>query len=276
MSEPMLRIVHLASLARSGETLMLRTLAAHPALHVVHDLHPTNSEAETRLFQLLRVWPEPVLPRWQIDRHLAPGGVPALASVLLIKQGVFAPRGPFQGVGLLRNPYASFCSLWSYDAKLAGCRPDAAINLQHWHERRLPRLIAWADACVPALVPALLAERDPVRQFLRFWQARVAQILRDCKTVVLYEDFVSAPQPVLERVCHAAGVPFDAGLLEAHRRFRPGQKGHGGIDLGQPIRPAPAWTLDPLVPLAPFAQAVAEAAVPGYRGLYSRATETAC
>jgi len=256
-----LRVVHMASLARSGETLMLRTLAAHPAVHVVHDLHPTNSDAETKLFQLLRVWPLATLPRWQAS--VAPG-----VQVLLVKQGVYAMRGPFQGFGLLRNPYAAFSSLWSYDAKLAGETPGAAINLHHWQQRRLPRLIAWADPTLPALVPALLAEQDPVQQFLAFWQARVAQVLRQCRTVVLYEDLVRDAQPVLEQVCRAAGLAFDPALLNAHQRFRPGQRGHGGMDLGQPIRPAPAWSVDPLVELAPFARAVDAGPVPAYRGLY--------
>ncbi|MFY9511712.1 MAG: hypothetical protein WAQ05_12150, partial [Rubrivivax sp.] len=124
-----LRIVHMASLARSGETLLLRTLAAHPALQVVHDLHPTNSAEETRLFQLLRVWPQATLPR-DAAPQLRPG-----TEVLLIKQGVFTLRGPFAGFGLLRNPYATFCSLWSYDAKLAGETPGVAGNLLHWQQR---------------------------------------------------------------------------------------------------------------------------------------------
>lgn len=258
-----LRVVHMASLARSGETLLLRTLSAHPAIQVVHDLHPGNSADETRLFQLLRVWPRPTLPR-----EAAPSAGPA--EVLLIKQGVFTLRGPFAGFGLLRNPYATFCSLWSYDAKLAGGRPDAASNLRFWQQRRLPRLAAWTDAMLPSLLPALLAETDPVRQFLMFWQARAAQILRHCETVVRYEDFVQQPQPVLERICTAIGLPFDAALLNAHQRFAPGQPGHGGADLGAPIRPAAAWSADPLVELAPFVKMVDEGPVPLYRGLYRK------
>ncbi len=265
-----LRIVHMASLARSGETLLLRTLSAHPLVHVVHDLHPANSEAETRLFKLLRVWPAASLPRWQIDQHIAPRSVAPGAEVLLIKQGVFAMAGPFSGFGLVRNPYASFCSLWSYDARLAGQVPSDALNRQHWQQRRLPRLLAWADACLPGLVGTLLAEADPVLQFLLFWQARVAQIVRQCETVVLYEDVVLQPRAALQRICKAAALPFEPALLHAERRFSPGQRGHGGIDLGQPIRATPAWALDLLVPLEPFEDAVERGVVQAYRGLYAR------
>jgi len=40
------RIVHIASMARSGETLLLRTLAAHPRIHIVHNLlrHDTQQD----------------------------------------------------------------------------------------------------------------------------------------------------------------------------------------------------------------------------------------
>ncbi len=258
----------MASLARSGETLMLRTLSAHPAVHVVHDLHPTNTEHEARLFALLRVWPLPTLPR-------AAAGVTDSSEVLLVKQGVFSMRGPFMGFGLLRNPYATFASLWSYDARLAGEAPDAATNLRHWRQRRLPRLAAWVDATLPDLLPALLAEPDPVQQFLTFWRARVAQIQRQCAVVVLYEDFVREPRPVLERVCGAIGLPFDTALLTAHERFSPGQPGHGGTDLAQPIRPAPAWTQDRWVDVAPFACAVDSGPVPAYRGMYRQARAAA-
>lgn len=52
-----LQTLQFGSMARSGETLFLRTLAAHPQVHVVHDLGPTNTTAETRLFNLLRLRP---------------------------------------------------------------------------------------------------------------------------------------------------------------------------------------------------------------------------
>jgi hypothetical protein len=261
------RIVHLASLARSGETLVLRALAAHPQVHVAHDLLPANTAAETRLFQLLRVWPGPTLPRAAVP-ELGPQ-----VEVIVVKQGVFAPRAPFAGFGLVRNPYAAFCSLWNYDAKLAGHVPDDALNRRHWAELRLPRLVAWADACVPWIVPALLAEADPVRQYLRFWQARVRQIAERCRTVVAYEDFVQAPRRGLEAICAAAGLPFDDALLAAHTRWPPGTRGHGGIDLGAPVRPAPAWAPDEGVPLAPFAEAVARSPVAAYRRLYETLRE---
>lgn len=264
-----LRVAHLASLARSGETMLLRALDAHPRVHVVHDLRASNTGPEQRLYRLLRAWPLPVLPR----RALAEAGiddVPAEAGLLLLKQGVFTPRWPVAGFGLIRNPYAVFCSLWSYDAKLRGETPDAATNLRHWQALRLPRLLVWADATAPGLHAAIRAETDPVRQFLLFWRARVAQIVAAHRCVLTYEDFVAAPAPALQAVCQALALPFEPAMLQAHQRWTPGTRGHGGMDLAAPIRPAPAWSPDPLVPLAPFRRAVDEGLVPAWRGLYAR------
>lgn len=262
-----LRIAHMASLARSGETMLLRALQAHPQVHVVHDLRATNTDAEHRLYRLLRSWPLATLPRAALA-EAGIGDVPADASVLLLKQGVFTPRWPVAGFGLIRNPYAVFCSLWRYDAKLHGQDADAATHLHHWQTLRLPRLLVWADATAPGLQAAIRAETDPVRQFLRYWQARVAQIVATQRCVLTYEDFVAAPGPALQAVCHALALPFDAVMLQAHRQWAPGTRGHGGMDLAAPIRPAPAWTPDPQVPLAPFRAAVNDGPVPAWRRLY--------
>lgn len=249
-----LRIVHLASLARSGETLVQRALAAHPQVQVVFDLTDPNTPAQLKLFELLRVWPAATLPRWQFADRVAPG-----TTVLLLKQGIFAPRHRAPGFGLLRNPYAAFVSLWHYEARRLGERADKARNLQLWRQYREPRLLVWADAMRPDLVARLRAEPDPLRQFLRFWLARVEQIVEQQPTLLHYEDFVREPEAELRRICAAIGLPWDPAVLQSHRQYRPGQLGHGGIDLGAPIRPAPDWCPDPQVPLAPFVEAVRQA-----------------
>jgi Sulfotransferase family len=265
MADGPLRIVHLASLARSGETLVQRSLAAHPQVQVVFDLTEPNTPRQLALFELLRVWPADTLPRWQFADRVAPG-----ATVLLLKQGIFAPRHAAQGFGLLRNPYAAFVSLWHYEARRRGEPADRARNLALWRRFRAPRLLAWADAMRPDLVATLRAERDPLCQFLLFWHARVAQIVAQQKTLVHYEDFVRRPEPELRRLCAAIGLPWEPAMLQSHRRFRPGQLGHGGIDLGAPIRPAPDWQPDPQVPLAPFVEAVRQAPLRCWDGLYAR------
>ena len=265
----MLRVVQLGALARSGETLLLRALAAHPQVHVVHDLHAVNHPADQALYHFLRVWPAPTVPRWQLDRHLAPGRVPASAQVLLLKQGVFSPRHNVAGFGLLRNPYAVFASLWSYDALLADQVPTMALNHSYWQCLRLPRLLIWAEAMQPGLAQAIHAKTDPVRQFLVFWRARAQQLQRRFSTLVHYERFVRDPQTELHRICAALGLPFETAMLRSHEAYAPGERGHGGIELSAPIRPASAWKATSLVDLAPFIAEVDEGPVDLYRGLYS-------
>jgi Sulfotransferase family len=263
VAEP-LRVVHLASLARSGETLVQRALAVHPQVQVVFDLLEPNSPQQLKLFELLRVWPGETLPRWQFERQVAPQ-----TTVLLLKQGIFTPRHRAAGFGLLRNPYAAFVSLWHYEARRLGERgADAVRNLLLWRQFREPRLLVWADAMQPALLPALRAERDPVRQFLLFWDMRVRQIVAEQRTLVHYEDFVVAPEAELRRICTAIGLPWDPSVLHSHRHFRPGQIGHGGIDLSAPIRPAADWAPDPQVPLRPFIEAVRTAPLRRWDDLY--------
>lgn len=263
-----LRIVHLASLARSGETLVLRALAAHPQVHVVHDLRAVNTAADQALYRLLRVWPLPTLPRRQVQAVLAPGLLHPGCRVLVLKQGVFAPRHRPAGFALLRNPYAVFCSLWSYDAKRLGQTPTATLNAQHWATWRLPRLLVWADACLPGLLPALRAERDPLQQFLLFWRNRLQQVLAQQATHLQYEALVADPEPTLRALCAGIGLPFEAAMLHAEQAYAPGEIGHGGIHLAAPIHAMPAWTPDPLVPLAPFIDAVDGGPVPAWHGLY--------
>lgn len=260
-----LRIVHLASYARCGETLVQRALSAHPQVEVVFDLHEPNTPAQQRLFELLRVWPQPSLPRWQFAGRIAPQ-----KTVLLLKQGIFEPRHRPHGFGLLRNPYAAFVSLWHYEARRRGEHADPARNLEHWRGLREPRLLVWADATMPALLPALRAERDPVRQFLRFWQARVAQIVAQQRTIVHYEDFVNHPERELRRLCTALDLRWDPAVVDAHTRFAPGELGHGGIDLGAAIRPSADWQPDEQVPLAPFMAAVRRSPLRRWDRLYDR------
>jgi hypothetical protein len=219
-----------------------RALAVHPQVQVVFDLLEPNSPQQLKLFELLRVWPGETLPRWQFERQVAPQ-----TTVLLLKQGIFTPRHRAAGFGLLRNPYAAFVSLWHYEARRLGERgADAVRNLLLWRQFREPRLLVWADAMQPALLPALRAER----------------------ALVHYEDFVVAPEAELRRICTAIGLPWDPSVLHSHRHFRPGQIGHGGIDLSAPIRPAADWAPDPQVPLRPFIEAVRTAPLRRWDDLY--------
>lgn len=267
MGPDTLQIVQLGSMARSGETLFLRSFSAHPQVHVVHDLRPTNTAAEARLFQLLRLWPANQINRAALTAVLGSPVAPG-ATHLLLKQGVFQPLHAWRGLVLLRNPYAMYLSLWRYDAQQAGEPDEPARHDAHWRQRRLPRLLAWTDAMDPALGAQLRQLDDPLSQFLLFYAVRARQLLASGQPVLLYEEFVNQHAAALPWVCEQLGLPWHEALLQAHRGFAPGQRGHGGIDLGAPVRPGQDWQPHPAVPLAPFLDLVQQLEIGPYAQSY--------
>lgn len=263
------RIVQLASVARSGETLFLRQFSAHPRVHVVHDLLPGNTDAETRLFQLLRVWPARRIPRAAV--HALTGPLPAGTSHLLLKQGVFTPLHAWRGLVLLRNPYAVFSSLWTYDARMKRLPDDAALHAHHWATLRLPRLLAWMDAIDPALTPVLQQLGQPLEQFMLFYETRVRQLQASGQPLLHYEDLVREPEAALDWAAHALGLPPDPAVHRAHERHPRGATGHGGIRLDAPIHcDGRDWQALPGLATAPFEALCAALRLDRYAGLYTQ------
>ncbi|MFZ2991215.1 hypothetical protein [Ideonella sp.] len=266
-----LRVVQLGSMARSGETLFLRTCAVHPQVQVVHDLHAGNTAAEVALFKLLRVWPANRVPRAEAQRLLGNALKPG-ATHLLLKQGVFNPRHAWRGVALIRNPYAMFTSLWTYDA---GRQGSDAQHLQNWQQLRLPRLLAWCDAMDPTLSRQLAAMANPLEQFILFYAMRTRQLQASGQPLLHYEDLVTQTIPTLRTACQGLGlVPHD-DMLRAHQFFPTGTAGHGRMDLSAPIRPGADWQPFPGLPTEPFEALVRQLGLTRYLGLFDTAAQAA-
>ncbi|GAA0757078.1 hypothetical protein LRH25_18120 [Ideonella azotifigens] len=266
-----LRVVQLGSMARSGETLFLRTFSVHPQVQVVHDLRVGNTAAETALFKLLRIWPANRMPRVEVERLLGPA-LKASATHLLLKQGVFHPRHAWRGVSLVRNPYAMFVSLWTYDA---GKHANDQQHLRNWRTLRLPRLLAWCDAMDPVLSRQLAAMSDPLEQFLLFYAMRAQQLKASGRPLLHYEDLVNQTLPTLRSACQGLGLTPHDDLLRAHQFYARGEAGHGGMDLGSPIRPGSDWQPYPGLPTAPFDALVRQLGLQRYIGLYEAAAQAA-
>jgi hypothetical protein len=216
----------MAGMARSGETLMLRTLAAHPQVHVVHNLAHQDSPEELELFRFLMHY----------DRPAIAAGHPLIArlglrpdQVLLLKQGVWEHRHPFNGFILARNPVSIYASLLRYDVPRAGADPAAC-----W-QPNLERFQRWLGDIEPGLIPRLRAVA-PVDQFCLFYNRRMGPLARLGLPVVHYERFVTEPAAVLAGILGRLGLgePMPA-ILEAHTRFAAGMEGHGQNDLSRPI-----------------------------------------
>lgn len=230
-------ILHLASMARSGETLFLRTFSVHTDVSVVHDLYQENSEAEIRLYELIRSNEPARLHVDDLPFSTWVHGIKPTSRFLLIKQGAFSPRQKFHGIGLIRNPLSVFLSLWNYEAKLAGDSLDYSTNYRNWLEFRLPRLMQWAETMFGTDAALIAAKTTPEEQFLMFYKMRLQQIRENVATIIHYEDLTSQPEITIKLACDALGLEFQPHLLYANRFYPVGLIGHGGTDLGAAIRP---------------------------------------
>lgn len=225
-------------MARSGETLMLRVLDAHPRLRSVIQIEREQRDYENRLFDLLRTWPHrtlpgdhPLLRPYQLDS----------SEILVLKQGIWEHEHPFWGFVLVRNPVSVFASLdeWDHltthpDGPLAWARERAGGRGRRPNTGRYRRWLASIDT---ALAESIV-HCDPVEQFCAFYNRRMAPLADLGLPVVHYERLVQAPRRVLGDLLGQLEIPYTDDLLESHRRFEPGRKGHGTIDLGKPISTA--------------------------------------
>lgn len=221
-------VFHVASMARSGETVLLRSLAAHPRLHVVHNVEQHDSKAAGKLFRHLTTFAGRRIAR----RHrLVRAVIAPEHAALVLKQGVWEHRHPFDGVVLVRNPVSVWASLRTYDRAEHG--PDLDANWRF----NVERLLRWLGDIDRELC-AGFAARTPIDQFCTFYERRMLPLLRSGLPVVRYEDFVADPRRELLRITDAIGVGFDAAMLRAHEDFDPRAVGHGNIALGKAIDPA--------------------------------------
>jgi hypothetical protein len=221
---PRIPIFHIASLARSGETLLLRCLNQHTRLQVVHNLSSQDAHHEWQLFEFLRDYEptsislhhELVKPYRLTRRHC-----------LVLKQGVWRHRYPFRGIALVRQAMACFASLKNYDGRANGKSPE-----ENWHLNysRLTRWLGDMDAAALNGFDSL----TPVQQFARFYETRISQLFAADIPLLRYEDLVSAPWQILTGICKHFGVSFEPALLQSHLSHQ-GQLGHGQNALDKPI-----------------------------------------
>ena len=232
------RIIHLASLARSGETLMLRVLGAHPSIFPVYQLQQQETPEELALFTHIKHSADTyIAANSSLLTHLK---LPPEAS-LLMKQGIWEHKFPFDGFVLVRNPASVYASLEQYDRQLRAPR-----GVVHWLAARVlnrsgrdnrERILRWMGDMAPTLVPSL-AECTALERFAAFYNYRMLHLKQLGLPVVHYERLVENPKGVLEALLSALRIPFDPGILDSHLRFSGDDTGHGENDLTQPISTA--------------------------------------
>ena len=250
-------VFHVASMARSGETVFLRSLSAHPRLRVVHNLGEQDTEASAQLFEYLKHYRKQRI--WRLHPLLRPFGIKA-RDVLVLKQGVWEHRYPFQGLILSRNPVSIYASLRTYDAPEGG---DADLDAL-WHHNT-DRLARWMRDIDHDLVSELL-QLPPVEQFCFFYNRRMGALSELSCPVVHYETFVANPRRALEVATQAAGVPFEEAMLNAHTAYEEGSRGHGKIELAAPVHRGSLYKFQNVVTHAEF-DTILEKTEPVFRRL---------
>jgi len=215
-------VFHIASMARSGETVLLRSLASHSRIKVVHNLGAHDEAHSEQLFEYLKHYQNTKISRKH--PYVKPYDVEK-GEVLVLKQGVWEHRFPFKGVILSRNPVAIYASLRNYDADEENSDLDSL-----WHHNTA-RLTRWMRDIDPLLVDELQA-LPPVEQFTLFYNRRMRALAALGLPVVHYEKFVTNARGVLTTIVNAMGLDFEDGMLNAHTDYSKGSRGHGKIDMG--------------------------------------------
>jgi len=219
-------IYHMASMARSGETLLLKILNSHSQINVVHNLEEKDSSEEEKAFNYLKGYSLKHISRTnKFIKYLNL----EKGQVILLKQGVWQHPYSFNGFILSRNPISIYASLKTYDTN----HPDFDLEKNFWFENR-NRINRWLKDINPSLVNDSGSEK-PEEEFCKFYNYRMGSLLNTQLPVIRYEDLVNDPENELEKICKILNLPFEFQILNAHEHYDEGVVGHGKNVLSKPI-----------------------------------------
>jgi hypothetical protein len=204
--------------------MLLRALAAHPKIVVASQILSADDEpAEDKtLARAMMEYPETSIRR--SDPLLKHRRLPIFGR-LVVKHAIWVHQHDYVDFVLVRNPFSIVKSM-----KALALEEDA-----DWRRRRLVR---WAKKIDPSLV-GLCRSGDEVEAIARLYVAKMSAAGSRRIGVVRYEDILSDPRSQLQRVVAMLGLSWSENVANAHTRYRPGQIGHGGMKLDEPIRQAP-------------------------------------
>jgi len=220
------QIYHMASMARSGETLLLKMLGAHSQVKIVHNLQVEDDNNENRAFEFLKTYAKTRIRRnHKLFRHYN------LKSndILLIKQGVWQHSFPFIGFVLARNPVSIFSSLKAYDKDTIGYDPK-----RNFWSKNEKRLLRWSKDISKNLYNELL-KKEPIEQFVIFYNYRMLSLLKLNIPIIRYEDLITNTEREIIGLCNILKIDFHEDMVYAHKQYPKGTIGHGKNDLSQPV-----------------------------------------
>jgi hypothetical protein len=215
-----IKFIYMRSFGRSGETLLMRSLDAHQRIHaLVQLLHRRKETNESyQLFrQVVDECPQS-MPRSDLLRKvIAPHDKPTL----LVKAAVWEPRPDAHGFVLIRNPMAV---VHSY-LKLFGSRLDK----RKW--RPIARWMLRIDRETAKLVNRC----EILTAVCIAWNRRYADLSLRNIPIIYYENFIRNPDLQLRALLTGLDLPWDDAVLHSEKNYQPGEVGHGGIALSEPI-----------------------------------------
>jgi len=237
------RVYMLNSFSRSGETMLLRALAAHPMIRVAHDLNARNSRLEQALVGRIRN--EGAITIGADDPVLGDDRPPE-GGVIVVKNAVWTHAFPCPGFVLARNPFSIVTSLAAVEV---GAEEEAErAPLGRLVRRLRGRDFPWSDAAIDlrekierwsrgidARMAPFANRTDPVSAIAVLWARKMLEAHGRGGPILRYETFVHDPEPPLRGLLAWLGLPWDDAVLSAHERYPADAIGHGGIRLGEPI-----------------------------------------
>lgn len=237
------KIYHMASMARSGETLMLKILAVHPDIKVIHNLDKEDDDNSLRAFQFLKDYKPTSIAR---NHKLIKPYKLKKNQIILIKQGVWKHKYPFKGFVLARNPVSIFASMKSYYAD----QSDYNLKNNYWYDMG-DKLHRWLSEIAPQELNSL-GDFSPIEQFCFFYNIRMEELFRSGLPIIKYEDLVEDTEAVIRITCKILGVKENKDLLSAHNFYKKGMMGHGKTDLSRSIEKSSLTKYKEIVSLEEF------------------------
>jgi hypothetical protein len=216
----------MASMARSGETLLLKILNIHNNVKVVHNLFEKERQLDCIAFEKLKKYKgltvdptDPVFKHYSLKNN----------DILLLKQGTWQHQYIFKGFVLCRNPVSVFSSLKEYDSNEKGYNK----NTNFWFNNN-ERLIRWSNDMDKKL-NSHLYNKSPLNQFCLFYNYRMEHLFNLNLPIIRFEDFIIDPHSNLQKICDILNINFNDQMLQFDKFYKKGSMGHGQNTLSSPI-----------------------------------------
>ncbi|CAA0092955.1 Uncharacterised protein [Halioglobus japonicus] len=226
-----LPIFHLASHARAGETLFLKLLNSHSRVCVPVQVEQEESEIDKAFIAEVR---DTGIRDISIDHPYAQSKPLASNSVILIKQGIWLHKVPFNGITLVRNPLSFVDSMMTYNT-IEGFGGGWRKYGRKRYAKTFNRLLRWSENMSDELYNQIDSKNSVIDALCCFYNSRVTTLKDYQKEIFRYEDIVNNPARELNRACLILDIDFENGMLNAHQNYSETDKGHGMNNLARDI-----------------------------------------